>query len=337
MTFAIIGDGGKEIARSADLRALQLALRSPVREAVAKVTASTPHAIERAGITTWDFGELPRIIDTRDGGTTIRAYPALVDHGASVSIRLMSTAADQARETPDGVRRLVLLGTPSPLSYVRDHLAPNEKLLLATSPYHSVQALFDDCLVACVDAGIRSRVPDGLVWTPAEFEETRLAVSASIVDDLYSTVATVTRILGAARDADRAIRGATSIAVVSALTDAREQLAGLVFPGFISSTGLAQLRHVPRYLEAITSRIGKLPTELARDRTWMTTVQSSTAAYVSAGGDIPLTPHTPERLVRVRWMLEELRVSLFAQHLGTAETVSPQRIARALAAADTYA
>jgi ATP-dependent helicase HrpA len=121
------------------------------------------------------------------------------------------------------------------------------------------------------------------------------------------------------------------MALVASLTDAREQLAGLVFPGFISNTGTAQLRHVPRYLRGITSRIEKLPTELARDRAWQTQIQDATARYVAAGGRIPLDPHSPDKLVRVRWMLEELRVSLFAQQLGTAETVSPQRIAKALA------
>jgi ATP-dependent helicase HrpA len=229
------------------------------------------------------------------------------------------------------VRRLLLLAIPSPLSYVREHLTQSEKLLLATSPYQNVNALFDDCVVAAVDAGVRMRRPDGILWSRAEFEATRLEVSAGLVESLISTVATVSTILGVARDADRALRGATSMVLVASLTDAREQLAGLVYPGFISSTGAAQLRHLPRYLRGITSRIEKLPTELARDRAWQLQVQQATALYRAAGGGIPLAPATPEKLVRVRWMLEELRVSLFAQALGTAETVSPQRIAKALA------
>ena len=331
MTFAVINEKGVEVARSKDLVSLQQKLKTRGREAVARVSASTPHAIERAGITTWDFDELPKVIDTRQGGTVIRAYPALVDTGTSVSITLMSTPEDQARETPSGVRRLLLLAIPSPLSYVREHLTQTEKLLLATSPYQNVNALFDDCLVAAVDAGVRLRRPDGILWTKAEFEATRLEVSAGLVESLIGVVATVSAILGAARDADRALRGATSMSLVASLADAREQLAGLVFPGFISSTGVAQLRHVPRYLKGITGRIEKLPTELARDRAWQQQVQDATSRYEAAGGRIPLAAHTPEKLVRVRWMLEELRVSLFAQQLGTAETISPQRIVKALA------
>jgi ATP-dependent helicase HrpA len=331
MTFAVINEKGVEVARSKDLESLQQKLKTRGREAIARVSASTPHAIERDGLTSWDFDELPKVIDTRQGGTVIRAYPALVDRGSSVSITLMSTPEDQARETPAGVRRLLLLTIPSPLSYVREHLTQTEKLLLATSPYQNVNALFDDCVVAAVDAGVRLRRPDGILWSRAEFEATRLEVSAGLVENLISAVATVSAVLGAARDADRALRGATSMSLVASLTDAREQLAGLVFPGFISSTGVAQLRHLPRYLKGITSRIEKLPTELARDRAWQLQVQDATSRYVAAGGRIPLAPHAPERLVRVRWMLEELRVSLFAQQLGTAETVSPQRIAKALA------
>jgi len=293
--------------------------------------ASTPHALERDGLTSWDFDELPKLVDTRRGGTVIRAYPALVDKGTSVSIRLMSTPADQVRETARGIRRLLLLGIPSPLGYVREHLSQAEKLGLATSPYQNIQALFDDCMVATVEAGLRKHAPDGMLWNRAEFEATRMSVSSTLVDSLYATVTMVTATLAASRDADRALRGATSMTVLPALTDAREQLAGLVFPGFISRTGVAQLRHLPRYLKGITSRMEKLPTDIARDRVWMVEVQKSTARYSAAGGKIPLAPDAPENIVKVRWMLEELRVSLFAQHLGTAESVSPQRIQKALA------
>jgi ATP-dependent helicase HrpA len=325
-----------EVARSKDLESLQQKLKSRGREAIAKVAASTPHAIERSGLTTWDFDELPKVIDTRTGGTVIRAYPALVaasngTGGTSVSIRLMSTPEDQARATPAGIRALLVRVIPSPLSYVREHLTQNEKLLLATSPYHNVAALFDDCLVACIDAGLRARSADGMLWTRAEFEAARAEISASLVDALYATVTNVTATLGAARDAERAIKATTSMAVLASVADAREQLAALIFPGFVSSSGSAQLRHFPRYLRGIADRLDKLPTEVARDRAWLTEVQASTARYRAAGGRLPLAPNTPERLVRVRWMLEELRVSLFAQHLGTAETVSPQRIAKALA------
>jgi ATP-dependent helicase HrpA len=332
MTFAVSDDRGKVLARSKDLPSLQHKLRSRVRESVADVTARTPNALERGGLTSWDFEELPRQVDTRHGGNLIRGYPALVDDGASVSIRLMATPEDQRREHPRGARRLLVLGVPSPLPYVQEHLSATEKLTLATSPYPSVRALLDDCLLACVEAGLRAAQPDGLVFTRHDFESIRRAVSAGLMDALYETVTAVTSILSAARDAERALKGATSMALLPALTDAREQLSALLPSGFVSATGLERLRHVVRYVRGITARISKLPTDVARDRVWMNDVAAATARYTAAGGTLPLRPDAPEHVVRARWLLEEYRISLFAQHLGTAETVSLQRITKALAA-----
>ena len=159
----------------------------------------------------------------------------------------------------------------------------------------------------------------------------RDAVAATVVDRMFETVALVARILKAAREADRAISGASSIHLMAALGDMRAQLAGLVPNGFVSETGLERLRHLPRYLDAITLRVRKLVDNPGRDRQAANQLEPAIAAFEAAGGRIPIDPEADPRLVRVRWMLEELRVGLFAQELRTAETVSPQRIAKALA------
>ena len=331
IAFAVIDDNGREVARSKDLEALQHKLRTRARDTVAQATEATPHAIERTGITTWDFEQLPKMVDTRRAGSVIRGYPTLVDAGATVAIRVMSTQADQTQGLPAGIRRLLLLTIPSPLSWVRDHLSQTEKLTLATSPYQNTQALFDDCLVAAMDAELRERVPDGLVWTRDDFEKLRLDISAGLIDSLYRVVTDVTSTLAAARDVDRALKAATSMTLLPALSDVREQVAALVFTGFISRTGAAQLRHLTRYLRAIVGRLDKLPTAVAQDRVAQNEALAATNKYLTAGGKLPLAPDASATLVRVRWLLEEYRVSLFAQHLRTAEPVSMQRIQKALA------
>ena len=330
IAFAVIDDNGREIARSKDLESLQHKLRTRARDTVAKATEATPHAIERAGLTTWDFEELPKIVDTRRAGSVIRGYPTLVDAGATVAIRVMSTPADQARALPAGIRRLLLLTIPSPLSWVRDHLSQTEKLTLATSPYQNTQALFDDCLVTAMDGELHERVPTGIVWARDDFEKLRLDISAGLIDALYRVVTDATASLAAARDVERALSAATSMTLLPALSDVREQVAGLVFPGFISRTGAAQLRHLPRYLRAIVARLEKLPTAVAQDRVAQNEALAATAKYLTARGTLPLTPDASATLIRVRWLLEEFRVSLFAQHLRTAEPVSIQRIQKAL-------
>lgn len=335
-TFQVVGERGRTLAGGKDLAALQERLRSRARDSVAAVAeARTPNAIERSGLTTWDLDELPRFVDsthTGPGGTTnvIRAYPALVDDGDAVSIRLMGTPAEQARAMPGGVRRLLLASIPSPVAYVQQHLTSTEKLTLAASPYPNTKALFDDCLLAVVDSVLYRMKPDGQVFMRAEFEAVRDRVSGIVMDSMFETVALVTRILTAARTAEKAIAGVTALTYLSALNDAKGQLSGLVYPGFVSATGLEQLRHLPRYLAGITQRMQALPTNPGRDRAWQTQVETAVALYTDAGGRIPLAPGSSPSLVHARWMLEEFRVSLFAQSLGTAETVSLQRIRKVL-------
>jgi ATP-dependent helicase HrpA len=126
------------------------------------------------------------------------------------------------------------------------------------------------------------------------------------------------------------MKDASSITLLGALNDVRGQLQGLVFPGFISRTGLSRLAHLPRYLAGALERVKTLSDNPGRDRQRMTEYERAAAGFVEAGGTMPLPADAPANLVQTRWLLEEFRVSLFAQRLGTAEPVSPQRLAKAL-------
>jgi ATP-dependent helicase HrpA len=363
VTYRAVDERGRTVGSSKDLAHLQAELAHRSRQAVAKAVAapdasgrpeaaprtpshsapgletpasrasrpSTVALAERTGITGWEWDELPAHLDTRQAGNVIRAYPALVDEKGSVALRLVATAEDRDRASRRGIRRLLVLATPSPVAYVQEHLSNEEKLSLAASSYAGTRALLDDCLAACVDAELRARHPDGLLRTRAEFEAVRDAIAATIMERMFETVSLVAHILRLAREADRAIAGASSIQLMAALGDIRSQLDALVPAGFVSATGLERLRHLPRYLEAILVRIRKLVENPGRDRQSMNQLEPSIAAFEKAGGTIPTDPEASGTIVRVRWMLEELRVSLFAQELRTAETVSPQRIAKTLA------
>jgi ATP-dependent helicase HrpA len=327
MTFSVVDERSRQVASGKDLVALQLQLKSTVRESVARASVTPRSNLERAGLTTWDFDSLPKTLDTKQGGNTIRAYPALIDDGASVSIRLMTTPDDQARELRKGVRRMLLLAIPSPVSYVQEHLTHTEKLTLAQSPYRTTTELFADAMAACIDDVVGSRE----IWTRAEFESARDEISATILDAMFQAVSLLSKIIAASREAEKAIKAASNIALLSPLADAREQLSALIYPGFASATGLRQLRRLPVYLAGITHRIGKLAENLGRDRVWMSEVQTATARYELAGGTLPLAADSSESITHARWLLEELRISLFAQQLGTAEPVSLQRIVKVLA------
>ncbi|MCU1569478.1 MAG: ATP-dependent helicase HrpA [Naasia sp.] len=354
MTFAVVDERGTRIGFGKDLGELQERFADQARESVSRLfagprpparkagpppPASTGGArfTERSGITSWDFAEVAQQLDVRGAGGLVRAYPALVDEGESVALRLFGTPAEQAAAQRAGVRRLLHLATPSPVAYLNEHLTAREKLALATSPYRSVRALFDDALQAGIEARVRGLFPDGLLWTREDFDRARDEVSAHVLEDLFGTVALLARILPAAREAEAAVKAATSMALLPALTDARAQLAALVHPGFVSATGLPQLGRLPVYLAGVTHRIAKLRENPNRDRVWMNEVQTATERYLAAGGTLPLQPDADPRLAAVRWMLEELRISLFAQPLGAQGPISAQRITRALAELPTSA
>lgn len=349
VSFRAVDERGRTVGSDRDLATLQDRLSGRARASVAKsVTraqesrpgperllpgrgaSDSPAFAERTGLTEWSFGDLPDVVDTRVAGGIVRGYPALADDGATVSLRIEATPEAAARATQAGVRRLLLLAVPSPSTYVLDHLTSAEKLALAASPYPSAKALVEDCRVAVADAVIARTAPGGIVRTRAGFEAVREALSAVIVDELFQTVSLCSRILTTARDVERAVREQNSLTLLGALGDIKNQLAGLVHPGFVSRTGTARLAHFPRYLRGALERVKTLADNPGRDRQRMTEFERGAAVYADAGGTIPLPDDAPSSLAHARWLLEEYRVSLFAQQLGTAEPVSLQRIQRAL-------
>ncbi|MET0813492.1 MAG: ATP-dependent RNA helicase HrpA [Microbacterium sp.] len=358
VSFRAVDERGRAIGSGRDLAGLQARLserarsavsrslenRSPALErprnpsmAVARAAASSGPATgdgpttfaEQTGLTGWTFGDLPEVVDSRVAGGVVRGYPAIVDEGSSVAVRIEATPDAAASATRAGARRLVLLAVPSPSTYVLDHLTAPEKLALAASPYPSARALVEDARVAVADAVIARTTPNG-IRTRADFDAARDALSAVVVDELFQTVSLCARILTAARDVERAVREQNSLTLLGALNDIKGQVAGLVHPGFVAQTGVGRLAHLPRYLRGALDRTKALADNPGRDRQRMTEFERAAALFAEAGGAIPIPPAAPASLVHARWLLEEYRVSLFAQTLGTAEPVSLQRIQKAL-------
>ena len=342
-TFRVIDARGRTVGTGKDLAALQRTHRDQATKGVARVAqAALPKSdLERTGLTEWNFGDLPRHVDTayaggRSGAGTVRAYPALVDRRTSVELRLVADADEQARLTRRGVRRLLSLSSPSPASYVRDHLSNQEKLLLSAGPYRSLDDAIADVSLAVADRAIRRVAADGLVWRADDFEQIANDYARALIDDIYGGIALTAKVLNDARLANKAIDGAKSLQVLGQVTDAKSQLNGLVYAsqnggGFVSHAGLDRLERLPVYLQAILVRMKALTENPGRDRAWQNDIDRALAMFADAGGQIPLPPDAPEHLVRARWLIEELRVSLFAQQLRTAEPVSLQRVQKVLA------
>ncbi|GAA3629214.1 ATP-dependent RNA helicase HrpA [Microbacterium awajiense] len=349
ISFRVVDGRGRTVGSGRDLVALQQQLAGRARDSVARSVTQPPRGpkprlgnaptaddsagpsyAERTGLTEWPGGDLPAVVDTRVAGGVVRGYPALVDEGAAVGVRIESTPDAAATATRAGVRRLLLLAVPSASTYVLEHLTQPEKLALAASPYPSARALIEDCRVALADA-VLDRVA-GDLRTERAFTAARDAFSAGGVDELFDAVSLTARILTAAREAERAVRGQNSMTLLGALGDLKAQIGGLVFDGFVSRTGVARLAHLPRYLQAARLRAEGLSDNPGRDRQRMTEFERASAMFAEAGGTVPLSSDAPPGLTHARWLLEEYRVSLFAQQLGTAEPVSLPRIQKALRA-----
>jgi ATP-dependent helicase HrpA len=229
---------------------------------------------------------------------------------------------------PAGTRRLLLTELPSPARQVVARLDPETRLAIAANPYGSVRALLDDCAAAAVDALVAEH--GGPVRDPAAYAALRQAVGHQLPDRTLAVARQVAEVLRLAHRVDEALRACTRPALLPACADVRQQLAALVRPGFVIEAGSARLPDVVRYLRAAQRRLEAVPTAVHRDAERMATVHRATAEVDALLAGLPPERRSDTDVRRVRWMLEELRVSLFAQELGTAFPVSEQRVRRAV-------
>ena len=270
-------------------------------------------------------GEIPRKVQRVIATQAVNGYPALVDEGSSVGLRIFPTEAEQLHAQRRGIIRLLQLQVPSPVRYVSEHLSHKEKIVFTQNPHGSIDELIRDCTVAALD----HLVPHTPIFTHAEYSELYEHVRAELIETVFDVTKLVAEILSEATALKKAIKKATSLTTMHAVSDVKAQMENLVYPGFVAQTGYDQLVHLPRYLKAAQVRLTKLGPNLHRDNQLMLTVQDLEDSYDNAVKSLPAGTIVPDALRRVNWMIEELRVSFFAQELGTAYTVSEKRIAKA--------
>ncbi|MCW2816302.1 MAG: hrpB 1 [Nocardioides sp.] len=326
-TYRVVDDTGAEQARGKDLEALKAPLRPQFAAALDQVAAGS--GLAATGRTTWTFGALEPAITERRAGHEVTAYPALVDEGATVGLSVFGSGDEAAARHRLGTRRLLTLAVPDPTARVLDSLSNLEKLGLAGSPYATVAELLSDCRVAVlsdlVDA--RPQVRDEAAFAALVAEATRDHQTA-----VRATVGDVIVVLERWRAVDKALGGRADMAQLPALTDMKAQLGRLVQRGFVAEAGARRLRRFPLYLRALEQRRERLGgADIVRDRQLMDQVVQLQDAYAHRVAALPEGRPPDERLRQVRWMLEEYRISLWAQQLGTDGPVSDQRIRKVLA------
>ena len=317
-TFRVLGEGGEVLAGGGDLPALRERLTDEVRTSLSRGA----HGLERHGLTDWSFGELPPVVETEGAGHRVKAYPALVDEGDSVAVRLFATAGEQAGQMWAGTRRLLALQVAAPRRQIRDRLGRDGKLALTASPYGSEADWADDVVIAALDRAMRLHAAPA--WTPDDFARLRRAVRADL-DTVAAVVATDAQALVIAyRDLQAVLGRATAQA--AAVADVREQFDRLIYPGCVRGLGADRLADVTRYLRAASRRIERLGESPRRDTELTQRVRQLEADYDRLAGSVPASAELEE----LDWAIQELRVSLFAQAVGVKGNVSEKRIRAAM-------
>ena len=321
MTFRVVDENGKKIAESMNLDELKFNLKDRVQESISAVADD---GIEQSGLHIWSFADLPQCYEQKQRGFSVKAFPAIVDEKDAIGIRLFETEFEQAVAMQQGLRRLLLLNVPSPIKYLHEKLPNKAKLGLYFTPFGRVLDLIDDCIACAVDKLIADF--GGFVWDEASFEKLRDFVRENLNEVTVDIAQKVEQILSLNHALNQCLKGKMDFTMAFALSDIKSQLADLIYQGFVQKSGYYRLPDLLRYLQAIDKRLDKLTQDTNRDRAAMLRVEQVQQAYQQLLAKLPKSKPISDKVAEIRYMIEELRVSLFAQQLGTNYPISDKRI-----------
>ncbi|MFT8396565.1 ATP-dependent RNA helicase HrpA [Propionibacterium sp.] len=322
VSFTVVGTKqtrtGKELAQ----------LKQSLAQRVSQTLTREASARARTGFTDWSFGDIEATRRFTRKGVNAIGYPALRDDGDSVAIVVLDSPARQARSHALAVRRLLVLTNPDPSRWVVSHLGNQDKLWLGNSPYPGIGDLLVDARLKAVDRIAHSLTDPAQVRTHAQYDELALQVRQAQADRMRDVVATAAKAL----ENLQRVRQGLPAAPAGAREDVTAQVENLVFPGFISFTRDPWYDHLPRYLAAAAQRLSAASANPAHDEQLQAGIDELAAEFDELCAQLPRGP-LPDAVDDIGFLLEELRVQVFAQSLRTSVTVSAKRIRRAIAAA----
>lgn len=333
MRFRVVDADGREVAAGKNLAALQDQLRGSTREAVAQAVRDAGRQVELSGLSAFPADGVAKELVREVGGRQVLGYPALVDEGRTVGVRVFTDPADQHRSMRAGMVRLLRLAAPNQLGAVRATLSQQQLLTLATAPQGSLADYVDDAVATAVDALLEWA--GGTAWNPTEFDKVRTKLLPQLgraTIDVARAGEEVLRARNAAAAAvDRAGERLKGIAAAAVL-DMRHQLTELVPQHFLSSTRARQLPDVSRYLQALATRADRAVGNPERDRAQLSPILELTEQYRRRRDQLRPERRTDDDVRAVAQLLQEWRVAEFAQPMRTAMPVSAKRIQAAITA-----
>ncbi|MDD6317910.1 MAG: ATP-dependent RNA helicase HrpA [Succinatimonas hippei] len=320
MNFIVENSEGKQVAEGRSLEILQSRLSGKAREAL---KSAVKHHSEVKSEGSWRFGTIKPTKTLKQGGVEITSYPALADHGKEVSLELFDSKISRDRSMWKGERRLLFLSLRQPVAYLEAHLPNRAKLAMYYQKAGSVQDLIADIMLASVDRLMAKH--GGVAYDQAGFERLLEKIRGDLNEASLQVASEVEQILMRAHKLKRALKGNIPLTAAISCKDIGDELDSLVYPGFVSATSDEHLKEIPRYLDAAMIRLEKIPRDVNRDRDCMRRIAEVNERLKNALSRYR-KGYEPKELIDLRWMVEELRVSYFAQQLGVRGQVSDKRI-----------
>jgi ATP-dependent helicase HrpA len=319
--FRITAADGKTLACDRDYQTLREQFAEQVENSFA---GTAGEALQREGIEDWDFGDLPAVVEVEQQGYTLRAYPALVDCHHSVAIRCFDTENKAQMEMHKGLRRLFMLGLRKDLRYLSRNLPERDALCLAYSKIGRCEDLVEDILKRVTETACMSTGDD--IRSAGAFQAALGKGRSQLVGLTNDLCALLLDIMDRQHRLRTQLSGKLSPQWLVAVADIRQQLDYLVYPGFVLQTPHERLRYYPRYLDAIERRLERLQHNPQKDHQLAAQFDPWWRDYLELAQAYADQENKPPALLQYRWLLEEYRVSLFAQDLKTSEPVSDKRL-----------
>jgi ATP-dependent helicase HrpA len=323
--FAIVDENNQLIERGKSLVGLQEKLSGKIKQTFTKV--ATPD-LERQGLTQWDFDNLPSSFEKKHAGFEIKAFPALVVKNNKVDIVLLDDEQESITKHRLGVYHLIKQTVPSPLKYLQEKLPNKAKLGLYFNPFGQVKYLIDDIIMASIAAMVTELETSisGSIRDKKAFEQACNIVKENINDRAYDIALKIEKGLTTAHSVQKQCKGNIPLNMLNNIGAIKAQLNRLVYKGFVFDLGESRLDDWNRYVKALAVRSEKLKVDLNRDRLNQLEVDKAQTKFEAVLQKYKHSESPPEGLQEVEWMIEELKVSLFAQQLGTAYPISVKRI-----------
>lgn len=322
INLKLLDDKGKVLAESRDLQALQHRYADRVAEALQQ---GPGEKWGRDGITSWDFGELKESIRLRQaGGIEVEAYPALQDKGESVALTVVTHRAEADELSANGVVRLALLSLSEPVRYARKQLPDIDRSVIYVAKLMDKRALQDQCIHQAIRQLMQ--LDDSLPRNEKDFKQRLERCRASLVERAEQVARFAYGCHQQYHEIQKQLKGRIDLSEAVVLNDVKNQLAHLMVANYLATTSWQELQHYPRYLKAIEIRLEKFRRNLAKERLWSEEIGRYWQQYQQRLDQHRKNGVQDTELFAFRWMLEEYRVSLFAQQLGTQYPVSEKRI-----------